>query len=1213
MGKIFTRSAVAALVILAGIFALAPESQEKLLPRKKRIKKYSKQDRIDLAIAQDIEMTQDPALGIVPRDRLLQAQAYAKSLRETAKTTAAIAGVQWVERGPSNVSGRTRIIMVDPNDPSGNAVFAAGVAGGLWRTSNINAATPDWTPINDLLGNLAVTALVADPTNPQVMYFGTGEGYFNADAVRGLGIWKSLNGGNTWAQLPSTNNASFNFTQRLAITSTGIVLAATINAGLQRSTDGGATWARVLGTGLGITGAGNNTCWDVRVAANGDIYASLDGSLHKSTNNGATFGAAMTLPTGAARIEIACAPSDANYAYAILENGSAVNAIIRTTNGGTTWTSRTEPADADPGIPANDFSRGQAWYDLAIAISPTNRDRIFVGGIDIFASGDGGGTWTQLTHWYGGFGFPYAHADQHYITFQPGNGNIAYFGNDGGVYRTANAAAANPTLTFKGQNFNVTQFYACAMHPTSYSSYFLAGAQDNGSQQYSQPGMNNTIEASGGDGAFCHIDQNQPQYQITSYVYNDYFVSTNGGATFGSVTSGSTGRFINPTDYDDVNNRLYAARSANQYLRWDNPQTGNTFTTITVAALGGQVSAVRVSPNTNNRVFFGTGSGTVVRVDNAHTAAPTATAIQGGGMPTGYVSCIEVETGNDNHLLVTFSNYGVNSVWETFNGGTNWTSVEGNLPDMPIRWILLNPNNAAQALVATEVGVWSTDLLTGGATVWGPSNSGLANVRTDMLQIRTSDKLVIAATHGRGLYSSDIFTDPAALFDAEKHVIYTGKAANFIDYSYRATSWVWDFGDGSPTSNLQNPSHVYAAAGKYTVTLTINAGASSLTKTDFIHVLPDRGTPYAPADGGNFDVNLDDFAPENWTAVPWQRGNSAMAGKNGVRSAPNAWVTGLATTNYADNNNIELLGPSFNMTAAGTYTLSFYSKFNTEAQYDGFRVEYSLNKGDSWTPLGTVAAGWYNFANTTSATSFPINEPYFSGNVSAAYNLYSRDISFLAGNANVAFRFVFKSDISVTAPGVAVDDFSISGPVNAPSGLPIVATPLQGEWDGPHPTLFWQTFSESSNRGFQIERSADGLAFAPIGFVQGQGNSQATVGYSFTDQDILEGTWYYRFTQMDLNGSANHSNTVQLSKTMLPAQLFVSPSPFDDHLDLTWTGIAQGGQLAIRDAAGRTLYRADIGQHQQQHQWTGLAGLPKGVYFVTLTAPNWTATKKLLH
>ena len=100
---------------------------------------------------------------------------------------------------------------------------------------------------------------------------------------------------------------------------------------------------------------------------------------------------------------------------------------------------------------------------------------------------------------------------------------------------------------------------------------------------------------------------------------------------------------------------------------------------------------------------------------------------------------------------------------------------------------------------------------------------------------------------------------------------------------------------------------------------------------------------------------------------------------------------------------------------------------------------------------------------------------------------------------------------------------------------------------------------------------------------------------------------------MDLNGSANHSNTVQLSKTMLPAQLFVSPSPFDDHLDLTWTGIAQGGQLAIRDAAGRTLYRADIGQHQQQHQWTGLAGLPKGVYFVTLTAPNWTATKKLLH
>lgn len=116
--------------------------------------------------------------------------------------------------------------------------------------------------------------------------------------------------------------------------------------------------------------------------------------------------------------------------YALVESGNVVSGILQTVNGGTTWTSRTEPADGDPGIPAADFSRTQAWYDLAIAVDPNNRDRLFVGGVDLFASSDGAGTWTQIAHWYGGFGFQYAHADQHNIVFQNGSSTVAYFVND---------------------------------------------------------------------------------------------------------------------------------------------------------------------------------------------------------------------------------------------------------------------------------------------------------------------------------------------------------------------------------------------------------------------------------------------------------------------------------------------------------------------------------------------------------------------------------------------------------------------------------------------------------------------------------------------------------------------------------------------------------------------------------------------------------------
>jgi hypothetical protein len=152
-----------------------------------------------------------------------------------------------------------------------------------------------------------------------------------------------------------------------------------------------------------------------------------------------------------------------------------------------------------------------------------------------------------------------------------------------------------------------TQFYSCAIHPTSLTNYYLAGAQDNGSHQFNTSGIQNTVQVTGGDGAFVHIDQNQPQYQFTSYVYNDFYRSTDGGASFTEfITSG--GDFISPTDYDDVGNILYMCDATNSYRRWDNPQTATTgagvFAAVSVPALNGFVTAIKVSPNTANRVFL---------------------------------------------------------------------------------------------------------------------------------------------------------------------------------------------------------------------------------------------------------------------------------------------------------------------------------------------------------------------------------------------------------------------------------------------------------------------------------------------------------------------------------------------------------------------------------------------------------------------------------
>ena len=1153
----------------------------------------------------DLLMMKDPALGYIPKNRLLNAKAYRDQLWQS-QNNLAISGIDWNQLGPKNQGGRTRALLVDANDASGNTVWAGSVGGGLWKTTNITATEPNWTPVNDMFANLAVTSIVQDPSNAQIMYFCTGEGYGNIDGIRGLGVWKTTNGGASWAQLANTNNATFSYCQKIVVNSMGAILVATAS-GLFRSADGGTTWTKVLGAGLGITGASNNFCYDVDVAANGNVYATLEGSIHKSINAGVSFASAQTIPIAAARIEIACAPNDANYVYALIESGNVVNGILRSVDGGTTWVARTEPDDADPQIPATDFSRSQAWYDLTIAVDPNNKDVLIVGGIDLFRSSDGAGTWKQLTHWYGGFGFTYAHADQHCIVYKPGSSSIAYFANDGGVFRTANANAITPTITDQGTNYITAQFYACAIDPTAYSSYFLAGAQDNGSHQFNQSVLQNTVEVTGGDGAFCHIDQDQPQYQFTSYVYNDFYRSSNSGASWTNVVT-TGGEFISPTDYDDLNNKMYMCDANNTYRRWDNPQTGSTFASVSVPGFGGVVSAVKVSPNTANRVFFGIQNGDVFKVDNAHTATPTVTNIS-TGLPAGYLSCIEVQSGDDNHLLAMYTNYGLNSIWESVNGGTSWTSVEGNLPDMPVRWALFNPSNSDQVVIATELGVWSTDNLNAASTVWGASNSGLANVRVDMLQIRSSDKLMIAATHGRGLFSSDAFTSPAALFSADRKITYKSAPINFNSgESYKATSWNWNFGDGT-TSNVENPSHSYTSPGQYNVTLSINSGASSLTKSSFIQILPNRGTPYTPAAGGNFETNLLDFGVETVSGTGWERGNSAVAGKNGTVSGTNAWVTGLVG-NYSDNSDASLMTPNYNFSGAGAYILRFSSKRNTEANYDGFRVEYTIDSGKNWLPLGiSVATGWYNFANTAGDAAFPVNTAFFAG-AATTYTVYSNttEVSALAGKPSVAFRIRFKSEVNTNAAGVAIDDFEIVGPING--ALPVNLLSFTAVKKGYDAIINWKTSNEVNIEKYELERSDNAINFLPINFTVAY-NAASNI-YNYTDRNVFlnrAGAKYifYRLKIVDNTGKYRYSDVAKITLNTMFSEVTIGPSPFVNYVSVYSNDAIK--DITVYDVFGKVVfYTTNILGNKIYFN----NSFPAGTYTFKIQTATQTVTKKLV-
>lgn len=750
-------------------------------------------DGPDKAAEFEFNRTLDPALGTVPRERYMEA--LKRTMDSKADAPYLISAGTWTERGPNSdatgpsngntransgvTSGRIRAICVDAADATGKTVWVAGVDGGLWKTTDITASPATWTLVNDFLSNLSISAICQDPGNSSIMYFCTGEAYFNADAVQGNGVFKSTDHGVNWAQLGST--ATFTLCTKIVCDAAGRIYLGTNGNGIQRSTNGGTSWTNITPTGS------SSRIADVELSSTGRLHITtgLGTSaigVYRFTDIPATVAAGtwtsattpFTYPSGAnCRVELGC---NGNVLYTLISNTSArVTSVWRSTDGGATWTD-----NALTPTNQNDFngtgSGGQAWYCLGIDIDPSNTNNVIIGNLNCLKSTDGGATWSKLSEWVGTTG-QYVHADQHIVKWYD-NGNKLLIGCDGGLHYSADKGT---TIRDRNVGLRLKQFYSCAIHPAT-TNYFLAGAQDNGTHQLSNAGLGASVEVMGGDGGYTAIDQNEPAFQFGSYVYQTYRRSINSGANWSSIdfytgTSGAPanfGQFINPYVYDNTANVIYASANAGNFFRWTTPQTtaaGSYFETapgfpasasqVNITGLGaGSVMSLCVSPSTANRLYLGTSAGKIVRVDAANTIATGSAGTDlSTGLPAGTVSCISEGT-TDQNLLCCFSNYGLASVWVSTNGGTSWTSLDNNgvnLADMPVRWCMFAPGDNTKAIIATETGVWVTQLINGTTTVWTASPS-FPIVRTDMLQYRSSDGIIAAATHGRGLWTQSALT-----------------------------------------------------------------------------------------------------------------------------------------------------------------------------------------------------------------------------------------------------------------------------------------------------------------------------------------------------------------------------------------------------------------------------------------------------------------------
>lgn len=1154
--------------------------------------KLPKAQRIALAYEDNFERTKDDALGYPPRLELVKVKEQTVRLQQSlAQSKNNLAQARFRERGPKNIGGRTRTILIDKNDPSGNTIWAGSVGGGLWKLDNANSSSPNWRNVSDYLENLAIGAMAQDPREPNIMYVGTGEAYPNGDAISGLGMYRTLDAGDNWELLPSTlNNDLDNIRAIVVHPEMGDVYAGGDN-GLHRSSDQGETWEKVLGVGF----AAVDDIYDVvYIEANNSLYASTSNRIYRSeTGNPGSWldlSTIVNFPRGGNRIEMAVSPSNPNVIYLVGSRGGAATEIYRTTTGGTEW----QKLGFIGGIGA-DFTNGQAWYDLDIAVDPFNPQHVIAGGVPIFRSLDGGLTWNRFANGM--------HVDQHIVVFDPDRSGHIYFGNDGGVWRSTQGSARQ--VGNRNLGYNVTQFYACAFHPEAFSDYMLGGTQDNNSLQMDDSEIANARNVNGGDGMLCHIDQNEPQFQIVSSQFGNYALSTDGGKGFGGGLA-AQGRFVNPSDYDNDANILYAQTDStgHDYVRWQVETGSIEFYDIPDVTIGSVTSVIIADPTTPNRIYIGAfGSRGFYRVDNAHSDAEIEQIRIPGASST--VSCIDIDKDDPDHLLVTFSNYGESgNIFETKDGGETWSEVDGNIPNMPIRWGLFAPDNSQQAVIATEMGVWFTEKLDGENTVWLPPALGKGSpiTRVDMLQIRASDKMILAATHGRGMFTCDVFADPKAIFDLQRVGYVNGEVVFNGLKSLGAETFEWDFGDGT-SSTAEVATHTYDKIGTYDIILTINGTETARTS---IKILPEKILPYAKGEegySGSFESGDEDYGVHTISGSGWERGASNFIGKDGTNSGNNAFVIDLENNFYSPNSHSVLYLPNYDFSEESIYEFSFWGKSFIQNGFDGYLVEYSLDKGKSWRVLGNRSDNWYDFENENlDGAAFDRGTTYFA-NSRREWTKYFTDVSYLSGQRDVAFRFVFKSEGTGNHPGVAIDDVEIT---KFDGKLETAIVDIRADYTTPDAvTVEWTTQPEYFADEFIVERSLNGRDFEVVGQkldARGRVSSQVQ-NY---EQTIIgaRDLYFYRVRSINENQSRDYyyeftSPTVVVRRNMEGTDIFTTfPNPFSDFIDITFNNVIEEEvKFELYDTAGKLL--------QQHTQAVGdvylkleTVDLPSGIYFL---------------
>lgn len=955
--------------------------------------------------------TADPSLGRPTPEVTLQLQKELNQQILEGRVPGDGMDNQWVERGPNNVGGRTRVLQFAPG--STTKVFAGAVSGGLWVNNNITSSTSSWSQVNGVPSNMAVTCMTVDPQDSNIMYIGTGEVY-TWGAVNGNGVYKSVDGGNNWRLIfsntstaladqityiqdiiawvnPSTSLTevyfgadAMNYYDEVTSGSGGAgwTVLGQNTIGLWKSTDG-VNFTKQTNTALQSSTGVYCAPETFAVSANGDLYMGTKYSyvtgaggsrLYKCTN-GANW--ALVRDFGiSGRVRIVCSKQTNGNMYVLLEDGFNNLPVIRRSTDGFVLNNVSVALPVSSGNQppaANDFCRGQAFYDLMIGMNPTNDNEVFVGGIEIFRTttaftANAASMWTQYTDWTLN---PTAngstttqrdgvHSDHHCMAFCPSQTSRVVFGCDGGVYYSNNSGNS---IGVRNKDYNVTQVYKADINSTSIANdRLIAGLQDNGSQYVASANAatNATTDLFGGDGCWEFIEDTDA-YVVVSYVY-DYYqrVGINGTGGYSITSLASNGDFVNQAGLDSANDRLYCngtTGSTYRIFKFELGATSATKRTFTNTLLNDIPTFFKPMPTTTTGLLVGLANGRLLKLLNASSATNGAGVTWSNIAPASWTGAIsDIRFGNtENDIFVTFHNYGVPSVWYTANGGTTWVNKEGDLPNIPVKCILQNPNATNEVIIGTELGVWYTTNFNAASPNWRRSNDGMRDVKISNFEFRPSDNTIVVGTYGRG--------------------VWTGKFWQCGDLStaWNGSSW----SNGVPTSKT-----AVTFNGNYNSTTSLDA--CSVTVNSGVNVIFNAGHTLRVGEGvtvngtGNLTIEnnaaLVQFAKQgvNSGNITVKRNSAPM-----IRQDYTAWGSPVSGQNLLSFSPNTLTNRFYEYLYTGTTTPTAYQSVVPSTNIFTTAKGYMIRVANNWSStVPTAYNGQFIGVPNTGSITYSVGQGY---------------------------------------------------------------------------------------------------------------------------------------------------------------------------------------------------------------------------------------------